>query len=130
MVKERAVKTTNLVLNRGDSHIFDITVLEIPKGYISGSEYHMQGDDTIYFGVMDPHQPFEDALIRKKYTKEDFDEEDTLCIKLDPEDTIDLIPGKYYYSIKLAMDHIDAETGENIDYVITLVNKSKIIICD
>ena len=77
---------------------------------------------------MDPHQLFEDALVKKRYTKDDCDEVGNLVITLKPEDTLDLFPGVYYYAIKL---HKVADNEEEyIDEVITIINKTKFIICD
>jgi hypothetical protein len=122
-----------IVMNRGDSYSFDLTIsgADTPDG-----RYRLVENDALYFGVMDPGQRFEDALIRQKYTAEDCDEMGNLVISLEPEDTIDLYPGKYFYAVKLLMDHddIDVNTGEktglHIDKVVTIINKTKFIICD
>ena len=59
-----------------------------------------------------------------------------LVICLEPEDTLDLLPGKYFYAVKLQLDHaeLDTETqqptGRRINKVITIINKTKFIICD
>ena len=77
---------------------------------------------------MDPHQPFENAIVKKRYTKEDCDEMGNLFIRFNPEDTLDLLPGVYYYSIKL--HKMTDNDEEHIDEVITIINKTKFIICD
>lgn len=121
-------QTVNNIITiiRGDSYEFDLTINDDSS---ESGRYILQDDDAIYFGLMDPHQPFEDALVKKKYTVDDIDEEGNLAIKIFPEDTLDLVPGKYYYSIKLKMDHIN-EYGEQVDRVDTIVQKTKFIICD
>lgn len=130
-----SVKTNNniIVLNRGDSFSFDLTLNDETA---TSGRYSLQGDDVVYFGLMDPGQPFEFALVRKRYTVEDCDEAGNLVINLEPKDTLDLIPGVYYYAVKLKMDHyyIDPETGEqtdqHIDRVITVINKTKFFLND
>ena len=122
-----------IVLNRGDSFSFDLTIHDSTA---DDDRYRLKGNDTLYFGLMDPHQPFEVALVRKKYTVEDCDEAGNLTINLDPEDTLDLIPGVYYYAIKLHMDHPDLDvntgepTGKYIDRVITVIKKTKFFLND
>jgi hypothetical protein len=59
-----------IMLNRGDTYEFDLTIDD--ESSVDG-RYHIQGDDTIYFGIMDPHQPFEEALVKKRFTVEDAD---------------------------------------------------------
>ena len=120
-----------IVINRGDSFDFDLTIT-----LDSEFRYALTGDDALYFGIMQPHQPFETALIRKKYTVADTDAMGNLSVSILPEDTLNLHPGKYYYAVKLHMNHpeVDANTGEEtgkiIDKVYTIINKTKFIICD
>ena len=58
----------------------------------------------IYFGLMIPGQYFENAIIRKKYTKDDANEFGDVIIKFTPEDTIYLDPGKYFYEVKAILE--------------------------
>lgn len=125
--------TNNIILlNRGDTYEFDLTIEDDTA--IDG-RYHLQGEDTIYFGIMDPHQPFEDALVKKKFTVEDADANGNLTIVLEPEDTLDLLPGTYYYSVKIHLQHEDIHPETNevlgyIDKVYTVINKTKLFLCD
>ena len=113
-----------ITINRGDTYEFDLTINDDSVG----GRYILQDDDVLYFGLMDPHQKFENALVKKRYTKDDCDEMGNLNIVIRAEDTLDLLPGVYYYSIKLhKMKNTDEEF---IDKVITVVNKTKFIIND
>lgn len=122
-----------IVINRGDSFDFDLT---INFGGEDSERYILTGSDAVYFGIMDPGQPFETALVRKKYTVADTDAMGNLVISVNPEDTLDLVPGRYYYAVKLHMRHPEVdelsgkETGKIIDKVYTIINKTKFIICD
>ena len=121
-----------IVLNRGDTYEFDLTIND--ETSVDG-RYHLQGDDALYLGIMDPGQPFEEALIRKKITVEDTDDMGNINLVLNPEDTLDLLAGKYFYSVKLHLDHYtyDEKTNEiigKVDKVITIINKTKFILCD
>jgi hypothetical protein len=120
------VSNNNIIMiNRGDTFTFDFT---IDNGSTDDGRYILKDDDALYFGIMDPHQLFENALIRKKYTKEDIDEMGNLIITLKPEETLDLYPGVYYYAIKL--HRMTDNELEHIDEVLTIINKTKFIICD
>lgn len=121
-----------IVLNRGDTYEFDLTIADDDA---ADGRYHLKEDDTVYFGIMDPHQPFEEALVKKRFTKEDADENSNLTIVIDPEDTLDLLPGTYYYSVKIHLQHenIHPETGDSLGYidkVNTVINKTKLFLND
>jgi hypothetical protein len=120
------ISENNIIrMNRGDTFSFDFTISDenSPEG-----RYILKNDDVLYLGLMDPHQPFENALVKKRYTKDDCDEMGNLIIKFLPEDTLDLVPGVYYYSIKLHKITDDEE--DYVDEVVTIINKTKFIICD
>lgn len=114
-----------ITINRGDTYNFDLTIYDdsTPDG-----RYILQDDDVLYFGLMDPHQKFENALVKKRFTKDDCDEAGNLNIEIKPEDTLDLMPGVYYYAIKLHRRKNDEV--EYIDKVITVINKTKFVIND
>lgn len=118
-----------IVMNRGDSYPFTFYIEDknSPDGI-----YRLKNDDAVYLGVMDPHQLFENALIRKKFTAEDMDEAGNIRVEIKPEDTIDLYPGIYYYSIKLhKLSPANLELQEpEVDQVSTVINKTKFIIND
>jgi hypothetical protein len=121
-----------IILNRGDTHEFDLIIEDDTS---SDGRYRIQGDDTVYFGIMDPHQPFEEALVKKKFTVEDTDANGNLIIVITPEDTLDLLPGTYYYSVKIHLQHenIHPETKEVLGYVDkvhTVINKTKLFLND
>ena len=50
---------------------------------------------------MHHHEPFERSILKIEYTKEDLNEDGNLTIAIEPEDTINLFPGVYYYEITL-----------------------------
>ena len=87
-------------------------------------------NDKVYLGVMEPNQLFEDALLKKVYTYKDHTDKDdpyVLNISFDCEDTENLLPGVYYYSIKLYRPGDGLTTKDRID---TIVPKRKFIIVD
>ena len=49
---------------------------------------------------MQPNEPFECAILKKVFTKDNLNEFGDVLIELEPKDTECLIPGKYYYTVK------------------------------
>ena len=105
-------------INRGDSFQSPLfinagTILE-PKRYI------LDDTEKVYFGLMEPNKIWEQSILRKIYTNQSETSEDgDLLIKLTPEDTQYLVPGTYYYMIKL-VKYKDTTYSE-IDEVQTVV---------
>lgn len=88
---------------RGDSYILPIT---INKGTQLDFERHtLREDERLYVGIMEPNQPFEDAIIRKVLTiNTAMNEDGDVLLQLEPKDTEHLMTGKYYIMIKLKRD--------------------------
>ena len=85
-------------VNRGDS--FELPLFINQGTDITPIRYNMKDSNSeVYVGVMEPNQPFERAIIRKKYTKDDVNENGDIVIKFSSNDTVCLLPGKYYYQI-------------------------------
>lgn len=85
-------------LSRGDT--LDLP-LEINQGTkLDPIRYELQPNDEVYFALMEPNQPWEFAIIKKKYTDKDF-LEGLASLHFEPEDTMCLLPGLYYYQVKV-----------------------------
>lgn len=97
--------TTNgtITLTRGDSAEFTV---ELNIGTtLNQKSIILEPTDKVYFGVTEPNQPFEDAIIRKTFKGEDHLNKTELVITLEPKDTCLLIPGVYYYSVKVVNEN-------------------------
>lgn len=86
---------------------------------LSPVRYELTGKDKIYLGIMQANEYFETALIKKIYTKENLNENKDVIISFTPDDTKNVLPGNYYYEIKL-----EKENGE----VHTVVDKTLFVI--
>ena len=96
-----------ITVNRGDS--FELPI-QLETGHaMSPINYSLRPDDVIYLGIMEPNQPFETAIVRKKFTYEDLDKDGNINIRFWPNDTVCLLPGKYYYQVKIQTK--DVPTG-------------------
>lgn len=93
-------KNNVISMNRGD-------YAEIPLYFKEGkfpynTPITMTDDDVLFFGLMDPNQHFEHALLKKEYTgSSTIDKDGKFLLVLEPEDTLELMPGTYFYEIKL-----------------------------
>ena len=105
-----------ITMNRGDSFCFPLTINAGTN--LEPLLYLITPTDNVYFAVMEPNQPFEDALIRKKFTFEDCDQNGNVIIKFKPQDTQCVLPGKYYYQIKLQRFNSDDPNDYEVDTVI------------
>jgi len=102
-----------VVINRGDSWTLALDL----------ANYSIIANTTIYFGLMDPHQPFENALVKKKIV---ISQAGKVTFDLKASDTLDLEPGVYFYAVKMHK----VNKANNIDEVITIIDKTKFIIND
>ena len=109
-----------ITISRGDNFTINTTINV--GTLLEPLLYELQSGDKVYFALMEPNQPFEHALIRKVFTKEDQDEELNVSMNFKVEDTEYLMPGQYYSMVKLYR----AEE----DLVDTIITKTKFFIVD
>ena len=95
----RVSPTKIIELTRGDSFLYPLFINVGTEMF--PERYLLKDGDFLYFAVMEPHQKFEDAIIKKVYTSiSDTNEDGDVLIGLRSEDTEYLSTGKYYYTIK------------------------------
>lgn len=105
-----------ITVTRGDSFSFP---LKINFGTsLEPSSYGISKKDKVYMAVMEPNQPFETALIKKVFTPEDMNDDGNIVIRFKPQDTQFVLPGKYYYQIKLQRFHSEDESDYDVDTII------------
>ena len=95
-----------ITVNRGDS--FELPIALNIGSSLDNVRYELTDKDTVYIGIMEPHQKIEDPIIRKVYKGTSY--QDDIAVRFWPEDTINLYPGKYYYQVKL--ETVDEDTGK------------------
>lgn len=90
----------HIMLSRGDTLSFALFINSGNELY--PEQYIMTENDTIYFAIMEIGTKFEDAIFKKVF---DYNSEKdiygNLIITLVPQDTENLVSGKYYYTIKM-----------------------------
>lgn len=107
-----------ILLNRGDNLTRVIFLNQGSK--LSPIQYVLRPGDKLYVGISEPNQCFEEAIIKKVYTSDNLNSEGNVVLKLSSLDTLNLLPGLYYYEIKLLTIINDDE-----EYVCTVVPKTK-----
>lgn len=101
-------------LTRGDSFS---TPLFINKGTeLYPIRYKLQDGEYVYFGLMQPNYCFEDAIVRKKYSQDNENENGDIVVSFDSIDTVHLHPGKYYYEVKAVL--LDSNKKEIVNTII------------
>lgn len=94
-----------ITLNRGDTFSAPLFINQGDPLNPLRFDINLHPEANIYFGVMEPNQSFENALIRKKYNKASLQTgAKDVVITLTPGETEYLHPGKYYYEVKLELN--------------------------
>lgn len=120
-----SIDSNNIItINRGDNFIFEFRINLGTN--VNPIPYQLLSSDNLYLGVCEPNQIFEDAIIKKVFTSSAMSEDGIINIEFNATDTLYLLPGIYYYSIKLKQ--VDEETSK--EKVITLLPKTKFIIIE
>lgn len=110
-------KTKIISMYKGDTSSFD---LQINVGTIlEPSIYKLEDYDYLKIYVLYPNSDLDSSVIYKEYNKDDLNEDDSITIKFDSDDTQYLNDGVYYYTIKLYRSNGD---------VITIQKRTKFII--
>lgn len=93
------ISNNNVVrLTRGDT--FTVPIFLNKGTALKPLRYVLKEGDELYLGIMEPNEPFECAILKKVFTKDNLNEFGDVLIELEPKDTECLIPGKYYYTVK------------------------------
>lgn len=122
-----------ITVNRGDNFSF---LVSVNLGTLADPDYYtLTANDKVYMGVMEPNQPFEEADVKKVVGIESYGSS-SKAVQFDfaSADTEYLLPGTYYYEVKLYIPTLyesGEESGELESYEVhTLMSKKKFIILD
>lgn len=90
----------NISVNKGD--IFEVPLfIDCGRDIFNSIRFSIQEGDEIYFYLVEPNTSTRFPLIKQTYRKEDTNENGDVVIKFVPHDTDWIVPGAYYYEIKL-----------------------------
>ena len=115
-----------IVMNRGDT--WESSIFCNLGNKINPIKYSLTNNDTLYFGVMQANTPFDNSLICKKLTKNDEVSglEGHYKISFNHEDTMHVMPGNYYYEVKLVRNDPINDTNK----VDTIIPRTKFVILE
>lgn len=111
-----------IAIHRGDSFKVPLLINTGTKSTPTRLYVKQHPGASIYFGVMEPNQPFEDAVIKKRFTSRlsTTNSGGDLEVKFKPSDTEYLTPGRYYYAVKtevIQMEHNVNYSLEGTPYI-------------
>lgn len=118
----------NITMNRGDSVSVPLFINLGDK--LMPIRYPFSAEDEVYVGITEPNQPWEFALIKKKYTAEELNEKGDIVLSLNPEETEHVLPGYYFYEVKLRHTEPIEDSEEVKETVYTVVPKRQFIILE
>ena len=123
-----SINRTNgiISLHRGDSDMFPLFINIGTSVEPVRFDLRKNPGSEVYFGVCQPNERFEDAIIRKKYTGADlfnFNSNGDLMIEFITEDTEYLLAGTYFYEVKLRT----VSNAERLDVSIRIIDDKSIL---
>ena len=121
-----------LTMTRGDAEKFALHIFYGIYDKLTNIPYVPNRFDKVFFAIMEPNQSFEHAIVRKVYdASEAIDiKNGKLWIELDGVDTEFLMPGDYYYCVKLLKKNAWKKTEDYEGRPETIIQKTKLTIVD
>ena len=116
-----------ITMNRGDTFYMPVFINRGNK--INPIRYTITSKDKVYFALEEYNQPFEVALLRKVFDTNNLNEDGDVVIEFPSEDTQHLLPGEYYYEIKLRHVENEGQQDEQ-EFIDTIVSRRKFIILE
>lgn len=119
----------NVRVSKGDT--FDLPVeINININNTSDTPLTINPTDIIYFRLFEANAPWDFPLVKKNFTGEDVDANNTLVVGFTRTDTVWLYPGTYYYEVKVCRPR-EVEFIEGVeqqDTYITVIPRRKFIL--
>lgn len=115
-----------ITLHRGDTFTLPVCI-NLGSG-VDPDYYDLQEGDVLYFGLLEPGQKWEEAIVKKIITSEDVEKGSDPMIHFYTEDTEYLVPGNYYYEVKLFRSSNNTEDG--FEHVDTIIPRTKFVIVE
>lgn len=95
-------------INRGDTFTVPLFINKGTKQDPVRLYVQNHPNAEVFLGVMEPNQSFEHAIIKKRFTpSSDVNQFGDLVLSFKDTDTINLLPGLYYYCIKARLEEYE-----------------------
>ena len=91
---------------RGDSKTLTYTIYS--EDNFCKNLYELVEGDELYFALLEPNQCWEEAILKKELTVTPGSS--NIEVQFKPNDTMCLMPGLYYYQIKLRLSNGEVHT--------------------
>lgn len=114
--------SNNFIITMNSGDYFDYPLFINAGNEMMPLRYVLEDDDKVYFSIVEPNQSFEFGIVRKLFTKENLNRFGDVEVILNSSDTYNLLPGTYYYEIKLSI------VRDNKEYLETIVPRRKLYI--
>ena len=120
-------KNNIITITRGDS--FKLPVA-LNVGTASEPKYYdMTEFDMVFFAILQPNESWENALVKKTFNYADcLENGNGVIVEFSPEDTESIVPGNYFYQIKLLKGK-DPE-WKNHESVVTIIPRTRMFILE
>lgn len=130
------ISNNNIItMSRGDNEKIALHLFHGTNDRLTNYSYFPNKNDKVFFGLMEPNQPWEKAILRQVYTvpeieelNKNFRKDGKMIIKLRSVDTEFLLPGTYYYMIKLLKKDPMRETPDEEGWVETVIEKTRFVL--
>ena len=116
-------KSGNITINRGDTFKVPIFI-DISKDIFHNIRFPFTQKDELYFFLLEPNTSIKHPLLMQVYTRDDLNENGDIVLKFIHDDTDWIVPGTYYYEIKLRAPYQDGMK----DALVTVVPRRKFTI--
>ena len=93
-------RSGNISISRGDTFKVPLFI-DCSKDIFNSIRFPMQEGDEIYFYLIEPNTSSRFPLVKQIYHKEDTNDNGDVVIKFVHDDTDWIVPGTYYYEIKV-----------------------------
>ena len=105
-----------IALSRGDSCTIPLFINSGSAAVPVRFQLSENPDAVVYLSIMEPNHYFEQGFIKKLYNKNNWvlNENGDLLVEFTPKDTMYVVPGKYFYEIKIDL----TGQGTNINTII------------
>lgn len=115
-----------ITLHRGDTFTVPVSI-NLGTGCYP-EYYDLKKGDMLFFAVLEPGQKWENARIKKTITPDNVIANSDPLIHFYSEDTEYLVPGNYYYEVKLYRCAQNCLDG--FEHVDTIIPRTKFIILE
>lgn len=115
-----------ITMNRGDTFTLPVCI-NVGSG-CQPEYYDLKQGDVLYFALLQPGERWEKAILKKPFYFEDLQPDKDPQFHFSSEDTEYLVPGNYYYQVKLYRTAEHCLDG--FEHVDTIVPRTKFVILE